>query len=59
MQLEKGTLEILPAALRALEEGFAALPAVDVRTPGEERMAEVMRQVAIRLRDNYPYFHPF
>ena len=22
-------------------------------------MAEVMQQVAVRLRDNYPYFHPF
>ena len=26
---------------------------------GQERMAEVMQQVAVRLRDNYPYFHPF
>jgi tyrosine decarboxylase/aspartate 1-decarboxylase len=59
MQLEKGTLEILPAALRVLEEGFAALPAIDARAPGQERMAEVMQQVAVRLRDNYPYFHPF
>ncbi len=58
MQLEKGTLEILPAALRALEEGFASLPAIDTPAPGQERMAEVMQQVAVRLRDNYPYFHP-
>ena len=59
MHLEKGTLEILPAALRVLEEGFAALPAIDARAPGQERMTEVMQQVAVRLRDNYPYFHPF
>ena len=39
MQLEKETLEILPAALRALEEGFAALPATDAQAPGQERMA--------------------
>ncbi len=58
MPLEKGTLEILPAALRALEEGFASLPAIDTPAPGQERMAEVMQQVAVRLRDNYPYFHP-
>ena len=58
MQLEKGTLELLPAALRALEEGFASLPDIDVAAPGQERMAEVMQQVAVRLRDNYPYFHP-
>ncbi|HMD83268.1 MAG TPA: aminotransferase class I/II-fold pyridoxal phosphate-dependent enzyme [Terriglobia bacterium] len=58
MQLEKGTLEILPAALRTLEEGFASLPAVDAPAPDQERMTEVMQQVAVRLRDNYPYFHP-
>jgi tyrosine decarboxylase / aspartate 1-decarboxylase len=58
MQLEKGTLDILPAALRVLEEGFASLPAIDSQAPGRERMSEVMQQVAVRLRDNYPYFHP-
>ena len=58
MQLEQGTLEILPAALRVLEEGFASLPAIDARAPGQERMSEVMQRVAVRLRDNYPYFHP-
>ncbi len=58
MQLEKGTLDLLPAALQALEEGFASLPDSVVAAPGQERMAEVMRQVAVRLRDNYPYFHP-
>jgi tyrosine decarboxylase / aspartate 1-decarboxylase len=58
MKFEKETIEVLPAALRTLEEGFAALPAIDVRAPGQERMAEVMQQVAVRLRDNYPYFHP-
>src|ERR1700690_227410 len=58
MKFEKETIEVLPAALRTLEEGFAALPAIDVRAPGQERMAEVLNEVAIRLRDNYPYFHP-
>ncbi|MGA2987214.1 MAG: aminotransferase class I/II-fold pyridoxal phosphate-dependent enzyme [Terriglobia bacterium] len=58
MQLEKGTLDILPAALRVLEEGFASLSAIDAQAPGQERMSEVMKQVAVRLRDNYPYFHP-
>jgi glutamate/tyrosine decarboxylase-like PLP-dependent enzyme len=59
MQFEKETLKVLPAALRALEEGFAALPPFDTHAPGQERMAEVVQQVAVRLRDNYPYFHPF
>ena len=58
MKLEKGTLEILPAALRALEEGFASLPDIDAPVPGEERIPAIMQQVAARLRDNYPYFHP-
>jgi glutamate/tyrosine decarboxylase-like PLP-dependent enzyme len=58
MQLERGTLEILPEVLRVLEEGFASLPAIDASAPGQERIAEVMQQVALRLRDNYPYFHP-
>ena len=59
MRFEKDTLEILPAALRVLEEGFRSLPDIDAPAPGQERMAEVMQQVAVRLRDNYPYFHPF
>jgi len=58
MPLEKETLAILPAALRALEEGFAALPATNSQPPGQERIGEVLQQVAVRLRDNYPYFHP-
>ena len=41
-----------------MEEGFTSLPAIDAPVPGQERMAEVMQQVAVRLRDNYPYFHP-
>ena len=59
MQFEKITLDLLPAALRELEEGFSSYPAADAAVPGQERMAEVMRQVTERLRDNYPYFHPY
>ena len=58
MQMERETLRLLPGALEALEEGFASLPAVESLTPGKERMEQVMHEVAIRLRDNYPYFHP-
>ncbi len=58
MQLEKGTLDILTSALRTMEEGFASLPAIDAPVPGHARITEVMEQVAVRLRDNYPYFHP-
>lgn len=59
MQLDKSTLEVLPGALRELEKGFASCPDINVPPPGEERMVDVMQQVAMRLRDNYPYFHPF
>jgi tyrosine decarboxylase / aspartate 1-decarboxylase len=58
MQLEKETLRFLPGALQTMEEGFAFLPAVQSPIPGEERMEHVMQEVALRLRDNYPYFHP-
>jgi len=58
MELEKGTFEILRTALRTMEEGFASLPAIDAPAPDKERMTEVLQDVAVRLRDNYPYFHP-
>jgi glutamate/tyrosine decarboxylase-like PLP-dependent enzyme len=58
MWLEKRTLEMLPVALRRLEEGFSSLPGIDSRFPGQERMAAVLEQVAARMQDNYPYFHP-
>jgi glutamate/tyrosine decarboxylase-like PLP-dependent enzyme len=41
-----------------MEEGFASLPAIDAPAPDKERMTEVLQDVAVRLRDNYPYFHP-
>jgi len=58
MQFEKGTLADLAATLVTLEEGFASLPAFDAQVPGRERIGEVLQQVAVRLQDNYPYFHP-
>ena len=58
MQFERETLRLLPGALETLEEGFAKLPASEAPVPGQERMDEVMQEVALRLRDNYPYFHP-
>ena len=59
MQLEKDTLALLPGALHTLESGFASVPDVNESIPGRARMAEVMQEVAVRLQDNYPYFHPF
>jgi tyrosine decarboxylase/aspartate 1-decarboxylase len=56
--LEKRSLELLTAALGQLEEGFAGLPAFEAEIAGDERMGAVMSEVAVRLHDNFPYFHP-
>jgi len=58
MLLETDTLELLAEGLKVLESGFAALPPAGGGTAGHERMAQVMSEVAARMRDNYPYFHP-
>jgi tyrosine decarboxylase / aspartate 1-decarboxylase len=55
--LDSSSLSVLHAALERLEAGFASLPPVEVR----EDMAALERvlfEVADRLHDNYPYFHP-
>ncbi len=59
-------MKLVAEGLRRLEEGFAGLPEYDERgvreeaggSVGEEKIVEVMRQTAERLRDNFPYFHP-
>ncbi len=50
-------LDLLRAALDRLRAGFADLPSAAAPTdrPGIER---VLTEVAERLKDNYPYFHP-
>lgn len=56
--LEKDSLRILRQALDKLEAGFTALPAADASLPEDERLASLLLEVAERLQDNYPYFHP-
>jgi tyrosine decarboxylase/aspartate 1-decarboxylase len=58
MMLEKESLELLGNALVTLEQGFAALPALSAPPSDNKRLATVMNEVAVRLQDNYPYFHP-
>ena len=50
-------LELLQSALARLAEGYAGLPDF---TPDfdVERAADVLDQAAIRMQDNYPYYHP-
>lgn len=56
--LEKGSLKLLASALETLEQGFAPLPELPASPVDDARLAKVMNEVAVRLRDNYPYFHP-
>ncbi|HSS44693.1 MAG TPA: aminotransferase class I/II-fold pyridoxal phosphate-dependent enzyme [Thermoanaerobaculia bacterium] len=52
-------LTVLRAALEQLEKGFAALPALDrTDVASDPEVESVLLQVAERLADNYPYFHP-
>jgi tyrosine decarboxylase / aspartate 1-decarboxylase len=51
-------LKLLAAALPQLDEAFRDLPAYTPSTPSFESMAAVMTEVAERMGDNYPYFHP-
>jgi glutamate/tyrosine decarboxylase-like PLP-dependent enzyme len=56
--LEKDSLRILRDALERLERGFAKLPALAASDQKPAAMERVLGDVAERLRDNYPYFHP-
>ncbi len=56
--LEKDSLRILRDALGRLEAGFVALPPATSSLPPEEAITQVLFEVAERLQDNYPYFHP-
>lgn len=58
MKLETESLQLLKQAAEVLEQGFTDLPAftpeVDL-----ERIRPVLLEVAEKMRDNYPYPHPF
>jgi tyrosine decarboxylase / aspartate 1-decarboxylase len=56
--LEKETLKDFLAAIEQLDAGFANLPPFEQAIPGRECIAEVLSDVAAKLHDNYPYFHP-
>jgi tyrosine decarboxylase/aspartate 1-decarboxylase len=58
------TVDPLHAALERLRAGFAELPDLDHTFPlsptgrGGQGVRQVLTDVAERLKDNYPYFHP-
>lgn len=57
--LDRASLSLLADALTRLEQGFADLPALDEPAiVPDARLAAVLEEVADRMQDNYPYFHP-
>ena len=60
MHLEETTLQLLKDSLKQLDSGFVALPpnTENPAPPPDPRLATVMTEVATKLQDNYPYFHP-
>lgn len=58
MTFDTNTLDILQAALERLDAGFDDLPAY---TPDidHDAVRAVLLDVADKMRDNYPYQHPF
>jgi len=57
MELEKGGLELLREAVMELKKGFPGLSWEDTDI-FPDRLRPVLMEVAGRLQDNYPYFHP-
>jgi tyrosine decarboxylase/aspartate 1-decarboxylase len=58
MHLEETTLQLLKDSLRTLDSGFGTLPPGIEKVEPDPRLAAVMNEVALKLQDNYPYFHP-
>ncbi|WP_309707214.1 aminotransferase class I/II-fold pyridoxal phosphate-dependent enzyme [Armatimonas sp.] len=54
---QDSTLDILKDALATLGAGFTDLPP-HTETADPAAISAVLREVAVRLQDNYPYFHP-
>ena len=57
-RLDTDSLLLLHGALARLEEGFSSLPPLDTAPEDPAALRLVLNEVADRLRDNYPYFHP-
>jgi len=55
---QKKELEILSLALEQLQAGFEHLPQYEAESDDLPKLERVLKDVAIRLTDNDPYFHP-
>lgn len=58
VHLEETSLQLVRDALKKLDDGFASLPAISSDSTQDSRLAAVMTEVAAKMQDNYPYFHP-
>ncbi len=56
--METDSLRILHEALDLVESGFDTLPPLKDQASDESAMQRVLFEVAQRLQDNFPYFHP-
>jgi len=56
--LETKSLEVLTEALETLGAGFAELPDLELDAD-LSRLRTVLQDVAEKMRDNFPYFHPY
>jgi len=55
---DSDSLLLLRDALARLEQGFAKLPPRETGPADPQALRQVLNDVADRLHDNYPYFHP-
>jgi len=56
--LDKESLHILEDALDKLNLAFSNLPLPKPKFQRNEELKRIILEVAVRLQDNYPYFHP-
>ena len=56
--IDEDSLKILESALKRLNSGFGELERFDTNTYDISRLSAVMEEVADRMKDNFPYFHP-
>jgi len=56
--LEKSSIHLLKEMLDKLESGFSELPSTVSDLFNEKEIEVILNEVAERLKDNFPYFHP-
>jgi tyrosine decarboxylase/aspartate 1-decarboxylase len=56
--LVKSELDLFQDACDQMKIGFASLPKFEQKLDQSEELANVLQQLAIRMQDNFPYFHP-